>query len=103
MLATQLNPLITENTVKKNSIVVLKKFLINHLNGKKVAIILGMDVLVADAGRVIGSSIVPRYCYPCLTGPGNPQSLDANDGNDGPQNTTAAAAPRRLVNQAFSY
>ncbi len=61
MLATQLNPLITDGNVKKNSIVVLKKYLVNHLNGKKVVIILGMDVLHSDVNRSIGS-----FLHRCL-------------------------------------
>ena len=54
MLATQLNHFITEGTLKKNAVVCLKKYVVNALNGKRIVIILNLEVIVADAGHVIG-------------------------------------------------
>ncbi len=54
MLATQLNTLINDGSIRKNAVIKLTKYVVNALNGKRIVIILGLEVLDPDAGRVIG-------------------------------------------------
>ena len=54
MLATQLNALLTEGALKKNGIVRIRKYVVNDLNGKRIVVIVGLDVLNPDFGYVIG-------------------------------------------------
>ena len=55
MLASQLNALLNDGVLKKNSIVVLKKYVLNSINGKRIVIITGLDVTHSDFARVVGS------------------------------------------------
>ena len=55
MLATQLNHMVTSNAIQRNGIIKLTKYLCNIVSGRRIVIILGIDVLSGDVGEVIGS------------------------------------------------
>jgi replication factor A1 len=71
MLATQLNKLVEQNLVTESSIVCVNETVTNTVHGKKIAIVLAMDVLVATAPQI-----------------GDPQAMDGSAA----QPTAAAAA-----------
>ncbi|TFY76589.1 hypothetical protein EWM64_g7426 [Hericium alpestre] len=52
MLATQLNHLVEENLIGKNSIVKIEKMSCNFIQGKRLVVILGLQVLQKDAEKI---------------------------------------------------
>ena len=54
MLATQLNALVTSNAIQRNGVVRLNKYLCNIVSNRRIVIVLGLDVVAADVGYVIG-------------------------------------------------
>jgi replication factor A1 len=54
MLATQLNYFIINGEVSKNSIIKLTKYICNTVNERKIVIILGMEVVLAEYDSIIG-------------------------------------------------
>ena len=64
MLGTQLNYLVTENKIQKNCIIRLDKYLCNTISGRRIVIILVLEVLAEDIGHVIGLFDVFVVC--CL-------------------------------------
>jgi replication factor A1 len=52
MLATQVNKLVEQNLVTESSIVRVNETLTNTVHGKKIAIVLSMDVLVTTAPQI---------------------------------------------------
>lgn len=72
MLATQVNKLVEQELVVESSIVRVNETLTNTVHGKKIAIVLSMDVLVTSAAQI-----------------GDPQPMDGAAATT----TTAAAAP----------
>ena len=57
MLATQLNHMVTSNAIQRNGIIKLTKYLCNIVSGRRIVIILGIDVLSGDVGEVIESCL----------------------------------------------
>ncbi len=55
MLASQLNYLITDNKMLKNSLICLRKYTCNAVSGKKLIILMGVDVISPDFGAPIGT------------------------------------------------
>jgi len=56
MLATQMNMLIKNDNVKLNTVIQLSEFLCNNVQGRKIVIVLNLNV-VADLGHRIGNPV----------------------------------------------
>lgn len=56
MLATQLNSMVSDGVVAPNSVVVMEEYLCNMVQGRRIVIVLKMQVL-GNPGHVIGSPV----------------------------------------------
>jgi len=57
MLATQLNPLIESKELQTHNTVRIKQFMVNGVKGKKLVVVLGLDILDTSVNQKIGSPI----------------------------------------------
>ena len=57
MLGTQLNSLVEEKKITTFSIIKLTKYLVQDVNGRRIIIMLGMDVVTFDHGKAIGALV----------------------------------------------
>ena len=57
MLGTQLNNLVNDGLLKKNAIIKINKFICNNVGGRKIVIVIALDILVPDAGCTIGNPV----------------------------------------------
>ncbi|XP_065830843.1 replication protein A 70 kDa DNA-binding subunit-like [Oscarella lobularis] len=75
MMATQLNPLIMNNEIERYAILCLTKYVSNEVNGRKIIIILGVDVIRkgSDVNRALGSPVISGAPAPAAA-PVEPQS-----------------------------
>lgn len=86
MLATQLNTLITSNAIQPHAVVRLSRFLCNLVANRRIVILLAVDVLTHDLGRVIGNPSLLR----------DDGSVDSERGRNSPSlppHAAAATAP----------
>ncbi|TFK76351.1 replication factor-A protein 1 [Pluteus cervinus] len=85
MLATQLNHLVVEHKVIKNSIVCVERLTCNYVQGKRLVIILALSVQQTTAEKI-----------------GDPQSIDPPANNANNNEGSAANQPRQEAPQASS-
>lgn len=57
MLATQLNTMVTSGTLRPNALIRLTKYLCNTVSGRRIVIVLNLDIVLADAGGVLGNPV----------------------------------------------
>ena len=57
MLGTQLNNLVNDGLLKKNAIIKVNKFICNNVGGRKIVIVIALDILVPDLGYTIGTPV----------------------------------------------
>ncbi|KAI9014187.1 putative RFA1 protein [Hyaloraphidium curvatum] len=88
MVATQLNEKLTSGLLQKNGIIQVHNCVTNQVQGRKIVIILGMDVLTPNNGT--------------MEKIGAPANIEPNAGNEagGPQN---AAAPQHQAPPSVSH
>ena len=56
MLATQLNSLVVEEKIKKNSLIRIGKVICNTVSNRRIIILLAVEVVQTDVPDVIGRS-----------------------------------------------
>lgn len=90
MLATQLNSLVTSNAIQKNGIIRLTKYLCNTVSGRRIVILLSLEIVSGDIGFIIG---MYKYTLRIFRQSGNPAGV-REDGGMEEQPAAPAAAPQ---------
>lgn len=93
MLATQLNSLVTSNAIQKNGIIRLTKYLCNTVSGRRIVILLSLEIVSGDIGFMIG---ICKHTLAMLRQSGNPVGV-REDGAVEEQPAALAAAPQPTV------
>lgn len=83
MLATQLNNLIAQETLALNTLVKLKDFICNDVQGKRIVIILSLDIIAQLPGKVGNPVGVDTAGGPTRTPPPPPQGVQQSGGGFG--------------------
>lgn len=95
MLATQMNHLITEGRLEPNSIVCVKNHICNNVNGKKVIILLDIEIL--KPGSEVGGKIGEPVQIGADGTPNGPPAAKANNtgAQKRPADSDLSNAPKR--------
>eukprot|EP01118_Nematostelium_gracile_P006199 TRINITY_DN1995_c0_g1_i1.p1 TRINITY_DN1995_c0_g1~~TRINITY_DN1995_c0_g1_i1.p1 ORF type:complete len:660 (+),score=203.99 TRINITY_DN1995_c0_g1_i1:216-1982(+) len=81
MLATQLNNLIKDNQLQPNSVVRLRESICNSVHGRRIVIILNLDIVAQNQGSLIGN---PQNIETAVAGAPPPQPQQQQKGGPSP-------------------
>ncbi|KAA1469388.1 replication factor-a protein [Dentipellis sp. KUC8613] len=93
MLATQLNHLVEEGVVVKNSIIRVERMSCNYIQGKRLVVILGLETVQKEAEKIGDPKPIPGDKTPSAEGSTAPEEARTTPAPAAQASTSTAPAP----------